>query len=176
MDKSSHLTDSRLFRTPSGEVIRILNDVDVEKTRTQLRQLREENYDSVAISLMHSYLYPDHEDKIATLAREEGFKYVTTSHDTAPVIKLIKRSASVSSEAYLYPNVRNYVNDFEAGFQVLPKRVDFMCSDGGLRSAQKFKGNEALLSGPAGGVVGIAQTCYDEAQGTAIIGFDMVQH
>lgn len=168
------MTDPALCRTASGEIIRILKEVDVEKTRAELRQLREEKYDSVAISLMHSYLYPDHEDQIAALAPEEGFKHVITSHETAPVIKLIKRSASVCSEAYLYPIVRDYVKDFEAGFQVLPQRVEFMCSDGGLKSAQKFRGNEALLSGPAGGVVGIAQTCYDEAQGTAIIAFDVV--
>lgn len=74
----------------------------------------------------------------------------------------------------MYPVIRNYIESFEEGFEKLPARVEFMCSDGGLREATKFKGNEALLSGPAGGVVGIARSCFDDEERTPIIGFDMV--
>lgn len=122
---------------------------------------------------MHSYLYPDHEEMTAAIAREVGFTYVTTSSETRPVIKFSQRSSSACSEAYLYPVIRRYVEGFESGFRQLPQRVEFMCSDGGLKEAQKFRGNEALLSGPAGGVVGIGKSCYDEEDGTPLIGFDM---
>lgn len=79
------------------------------------------------------------------------------------------------SEAYLTPIVRRYVEGFLSGFKIQPQRVDFMCSDGGLKHSEKFSGNAALLSGPAGGVVGIARSCYDPSEGTAVIGFDMVK-
>jgi 5-oxoprolinase (ATP-hydrolysing) len=173
IDKNAELTDSNLVRTKSGEIIRILKKVDVEGVCHQLRALRDEGYTSVAIAFMHSYLYPDHENLVASLAKRVGFKYITTSSETSPTIKYLQRSTSVCSEAYLYPVVRRYVENFEAGFKVLPRRVEFMCSDGGLKQSRKFKGNEALLSGPAGGVVGVAKACYDEEEGTAIIGFDM---
>lgn len=122
---------------------------------------------------MHAYVYPEHEDVVAGIAKEVGFKYITTSSSTSPNIKFLIRSNSTCSEAYLYPVIQRYVENFESGFEVLPQRVEFMCSDGGLKQAHKFRGNEALLSGPAGGVVGIARSCYDPEDGTAIIGFDM---
>lgn len=174
MDKDVELVDSDLVRTESGEIVRILKRIDEELVRTQLRALREKGYTSLAISLMHSYLFPHHEKIVAALAREEGFRYVTTSFETYPTIKYLHRSTSVCSEAYLYPIVRSYVQGFQAGFKVPPLRVDFMCSDGGLKQAEKYKGNEALLSGPAGGVVGAAHTCFDFTEGTPVIGFDMV--
>jgi 5-oxoprolinase (ATP-hydrolysing) len=173
-DKSVALTDPDLVRTASGEIIRILKRIDVEEVKTQLEGLRKDGYDSIAIAFMHSYLYPEHEKAVASVAREVGFQYVTTSAETSPAIKLLDRSNSCNSEAYLYPIVERYVNGFKSGFKVLPRRIEFMCSDGGLKEASKFRGNEALLSGPAGGVVGIAKSCYDENEGTPIIGFDMV--
>ncbi|KAF4538168.1 uncharacterized protein LTHEOB_10938 [Lasiodiplodia theobromae] len=154
MDKDVELVDPDLVRTESGEIVRILKRIDEELVRTQLRALREKGYTSLAISLMHSYLFPHHEKIVAALAREEGFRYVTTSFETYPTIKYLHRSTS-------------------AGFKVPPLRVDFMCSDGGLKQAEKYKGNEALLSGPAGGVVGAAHTCFDFTEGTPVIGFDM---
>ncbi|RSM06256.1 hypothetical protein CEP52_005820 [Fusarium oligoseptatum] len=136
-----------------------------------LQALRDDGYESIAISFMHSYLYPDHEEAVASIARKVGFKYVSTSNETSPTIKYLRRSTSVCSEAYLYPVVRQYVQDFESGFDKLPQRLEFMCSDGGLKESSKFKGNEALLSGPAGGVVGIVKSCYDGSN--PLIGFDM---
>ncbi|KAJ9148969.1 5-oxoprolinase (ATP-hydrolyzing) [Pleurostoma richardsiae] len=173
MDKKGELTDPDLVSTKSGEIIRVLKKVDVEEVRQQLQELLRDGYSSIAIAFMHSYLYPDHEELVASLAKEVGFKYVTTSTETRPVIKFSQRSSSVCSEAYLYPVIRRYVENFESGFEKLPQRVEFMCSDGGLKQAQKFRGNEALLSGPAGGVVGIGKACYDESEGTPLIGFDM---
>ncbi|KAL5343568.1 putative 5-oxoprolinase [Aspergillus crustosus] len=173
LDKTAKITDPTLIRTKSGEVIRVLEALDATVVREALLALKADGYESVAIAFLHSYLYPDHERQAALLAEEIGFRYVTTSSDICPVIKYLDRSSSVCSEAFLYPIVKQYITDFETGFSVLPKRVDFMCSDGGLRSASRFRGNEALLSGLAGGVVGIAKTCYDSSEGTPIIGFDM---
>ncbi|KAL2830482.1 Hydantoinase B/oxoprolinase-domain-containing protein [Aspergillus cavernicola] len=173
LDKRAEITDPALVRTTSGEIIRVLKPLDISAVRQTLLELKEEGYTSVAIALLHSYLFPDHERKVSSLAKELGFRYVTTSSEICPVIKYLDRSNSVCSEAFLYPIVKQYISDFETGFSVLPQRVDFMCSDGGLRSASKFRGNEALLSGPAGGVVGVARTCYDSEDGTPTIGFDM---
>lgn len=157
----------------SGEIIRILKDVNVDEVRAQLQGLLDEGYSSLAISLMHSYLYPDHEKSVAAIARDVGFKYISISSDTSPTIKYLRRSTSVCSEAYLYPVIRRYVENFEAGFEHLPNRVEFICSDGGLKQAGRFKGNEALLSGPAGVVVGIAKSCFDSNTREPLIGFDM---
>ncbi|KAN0099009.1 putative 5-oxoprolinase [Hyaloscypha variabilis] len=165
--------DPDLIRTASGEIVRILKKLDTEETRHLLRQLRAEGFNSVAVCFMHSHIFPDHEKHVISIAKEEGFEFTSASSDISPHIKILRRATSVCSEAYLYPIIRRYVDSFQAGFKVLPQKVEFMCSDGGLRPAQKFSGNEALLSGPAGGVVGIARSCYDRLEGTAIIGFDM---
>lgn len=87
---------------------------------------------------------------------------------------MLQRATAVCTDAYLSPIVRTYVADFLNGFAVSPQRVEFMSSDGGLRPAQKYTGNAALLSGPAGGVVGVAKSCYDLTDPKALIGFDMV--
>ncbi|KZL79982.1 hydantoinase b oxoprolinase [Colletotrichum incanum] len=178
---SSSLSDASvsstgdLVRTASGELIRILRRPDPETIRAQLRAVRDQGYTSLAICFMHAYLHPAHEDLVASIARspEFGFSFVTTSAATSPTIKFLNRSTSTCSEAYLYPVIQRYVDSFHSGFRVPPQRVDFMCSDGGLKAASKFRGNEALLSGPAGGVVGIARSCYDPEDGTPVIGFDM---
>lgn len=167
------LDDENLVRTASGEVIRILKRIDVDEVRNQLRDLKGQGYNSLAISFMHSYLFKDHEEQVARIARDIGFNFVTLSSEISPSIKLLNRSNSTCSEAYLYPVIRRYVEDFQSGFNVLPQNVEFMCSDGGLKQAKKFRGNEALVSGPAGGVVGIARSSFDEEARTPLIGFDM---
>lgn len=173
LDKHRELTDSDLVRTASGEVIRIIKSPTAELVRKQLQEIQREGYSSLAICFMHAYVYAEHEEMVAEIARDVGFKYVTTSSSTSPNIKFLIRSNSTCSEAYLYPVIQRYVQSFESGFETLPQSLEFMCSDGGLKQAHKFKGNEALLSGPAGGVVGIAKSCYSPGDGTAIIGFDM---
>ncbi|KAI9927070.1 hypothetical protein ASPWEDRAFT_33023 [Aspergillus wentii DTO 134E9] len=173
MDKKDSITDPALVRTASGEVIRIFKAPDESQVRQVLADVQSAGYTSLAISFMHSFLYPNHEDLVADIAREMGFEYITKASEISPTIKFLNRSSSVSSEAYLYPIVRDYVAAFQSGFEILPQRVEFMSSDGGLRQAAKFRGNEALLSGPAGGVVGIARTCFDEDGKTPLLGFDM---
>ncbi|CAI7630346.1 unnamed protein product [Penicillium glandicola] len=172
LDKAK-LTDPALVRTPSGELIRVLKALDPVEVREVLSGLQSAGYTSLVISFMHSYLYSSHEDQVAEIAQDMGFETVIKASEVSPVIKFLQRSSSASSEAYLYPIVRDYVKAFQTGFSVLPQRVEFMGSDGGLRQADKFRGNEALLSGPAGGVVGIARTCFDAVEGTPVLGFDM---
>ncbi|KAK7415546.1 hypothetical protein QQX98_005792 [Neonectria punicea] len=173
LDKEAALKDANLVQTHSGEIIRVLQRPEPATVRQQLQELRSKGYTSLAVSFMHAYLYPDHENLVAELAHEVGFTYVTTSSSTSPSIKYVTRSNSTCSEAYLYPVIKRYINSFEGGFRILPQRVEFMCSDGGLKESRKFRGNEALLSGPAGGIVGTARACFDADDGTPVIGFDM---
>lgn len=133
MEETDSPSDPALVHTDTGTIIRIINPIHVTETRKQLRALREKGYISLAICLIHSYLFPDHEKVVADLARQEGFKYVTTFIDANPTIKYLRRSTSVCSEAYLHPIVQGYVQSFQSGFKILPRRVDFMCSDSGLR-------------------------------------------
>jgi 5-oxoprolinase (ATP-hydrolysing) len=172
-DKSRELTDPALVRTSSGEIVRVLKPLDLKEVRNTLEDLKLRGFTSLAISFMHSYIFPDHERQVADLAREMDFAYVVASAINSPVIKLLTRSNAASTEAYLGPIIQAYVENFQAGFNILPNRVEFICSDGSLRNANKFGGNDALLSGPAGGVVGIAKSCYDSKDQTPIIGFDM---
>ncbi|WKT50691.1 Hydantoinase B/oxoprolinase [Fusarium oxysporum f. sp. vasinfectum] len=164
--------DANLVKTPSGEVIRIFKRPDEIVVRQQLETLLEQGYTSLAVCFMHAYIFPDHEKMVARIAKKVGFQFVTISSETSPAINFLRRSNSTCSEAYLYPIIRRYINNFQAGFKIPPQRVEFMCSDGGLKQADKFRGNEALLSGPAGGVVGTAK-CFDVDEGTPVIGFDM---
>ncbi|KAF5985504.1 5-oxoprolinase [Fusarium bulbicola] len=164
--------DADLVKTPSGEVIRILKKPDEQIVRQQLEALLEQGYTSLAACFRHAYIYPDHENMVAQIANEIGFQFVTISSKTSRAINFLRRSNSTCSEAYLYPIIRRYIDNFHAGFQVPPQRVEFMCSDGGLKQANKFRGNEALLSGPAGGVVGAAKG-FDDDERTPLIGFDM---
>lgn len=116
----------------------------------------------------------DHEKLVGDLAAEEGFESISLSSEVSPLIKMLQRATAVCTDAYLSPIVHTYVEDFLSGFEVPPQRVEFMSSDGGLRPAQNYTGNAALLSGPAGGVVGVARSCYDLEDPKALIGFDMV--
>ncbi|KAL1601734.1 hypothetical protein SLS60_006649 [Paraconiothyrium brasiliense] len=173
LDKNRDLTDPALVRTKSNEIVRILKPIDLNEVQSVLKDLRAQGFTSLAISFMHSYIYPDHEIQVSNLAKELGFTYVVSSSQNSPMINLLRRTNSALSEAYLGPIVQKYVEDLQAGFEVLPTRLDFICSDGSLRDAGRFGGNDALLSGPAGGVVGIAKSCYDPGDATPIIGFDM---
>lgn len=166
--------DPSLVKTISGEVVRILQPLDIQSTRASLRDLRDRGFTSVAICYLHSHIFPDHERLTAQLAQEEGFESISWSAEISPRIKILPRVTGVCTDAYLSPIVRAYVNGFLESFDNPPQRVDFISSDGGLRKAQLYSGNAALLSGPAGGVVGIARSCYDLHDPRALIGFDMV--
>lgn len=180
--------DKELVRGMSGETVRVMKRPDHEKVRTQLKQVYDQGIRSIAVCLMHGYTFPDHEALIGKIAKEVGFSHISLSHELMPMIKLVPRATSVCADAYLTPTIRKYIDGFQAGFEgglgtrsvqheEGPKgaRCEFMQSDGGLVDVDNFTGLKAILSGPAGGVVGYAITSYDENTKTPVIGFDMVQ-
>jgi 5-oxoprolinase (ATP-hydrolysing) len=149
----------------------VLVPLDEAQARAELAAVRDAGIDSLAIVLMHGWAYPGHEARLAAVARELGFAQVSVSHEVAPLIKLIGRGDTTVVDAYLSPVLRRYVERVAAG---LPAGTDlhFMQSNGGLAEARAFGGKDAILSGPAGGVVGMvaASASHD---GKHLIGFDM---
>jgi 5-oxoprolinase (ATP-hydrolysing) len=133
---------------------------------------------AVAIVFMHAYAFPEHEKQAAALARELGFTQVSVSHEISPLIKIVGRGDTTVADAYLSPILRRYVEKVadalganNSGGGHSPK-ILFMASSGGLKSADLFQGRDAILSGPAGGVVGMAETARI-AGFEKVIGFDM---
>jgi 5-oxoprolinase (ATP-hydrolysing) len=160
-----------------GEVVRPL---DLESVRRELAAARESGIASVAIVLMHGYRFPQHEQALARLAGELEFRQVSVSHEVCPLMKLVSRGDTTVVDAYLSPILRRYVEQVEgelgnessgADPRALP-RLQFMQSNGGLTDAHLFQGKDAILSGPAGGIVGAVEVSrlagFDK-----IIGFDM---
>jgi 5-oxoprolinase (ATP-hydrolysing) len=144
---------------------------DLAVVRGELEKLKHDGIKSIAILFMHGYRYPAHEQQVAKLARELGFAQVSVSHEVSPLIKLVGRGDTTVVDAYLSPILRRYVKQVgdELGAHA---RLMFMMSSGGLTSADLFQGKDAILSGPAGGVVGMVQTGV-AAGFKKIIGFDM---
>ena len=149
----------------------VLVPLDATQAREALIAVRAAGTDALAIVLMHGWRHTEHEARLAAIARELGFTQVTVSHEVAPLIKLIGRGDTTVVDAYLSPVLRRYVDRVATG---LPDGTDlhFMQSNGGLAEATAFRGKDAILSGPAGGVVGMvaasAPHCADR-----LIGFDM---
>jgi len=135
---------------------------------------KTDGINAVAIVFMHAYRYPEHERLIAALARDMGFAQVSVSHEVSPLIKLVGRGDTTVVDAYLSPILRRYVarvdQDLDARHSAA--RLMFMMSSGGLTAAELFQGKDAILSGPAGGVVGMAETGR-QAGFDRLIGFDM---
>ena len=149
----------------------ILEPLDEGMCREALQRAFADGMRSVAIVLMHGYRYPAHEQRLAVLARDLGFTQVSTSGETSALMKLIGRGDTTVADAYLSPILRRYVDGVsrELGADV---PLSFMQSNGGLISATRFQGKDAILSGPAGGIVGMASTA--QAAGfDHVIGFDM---
>ncbi|KAF4898729.1 hypotheticall protein, partial [Colletotrichum viniferum] len=169
-------SDDALVKGFTGEPVRILKRPDIEVIREQLRHLQTEGFNSLAICFIHSYLYPNHEDQVAELARSMGFE-VSVSSELQPTIRMVSRGNSATADAYLSPLIRRYVENFgsvfKGGLDAVAGKLLFMQSDGGLCLWQKFSGLRAILSGPAGGVIGFARSCYDPDDKVPVIGFDM---
>lgn len=177
---------SELVMGLSGEAVRILERPDEQKIRRQLQKVYDNGIRSIAVCLMHAYTFPDHEAMIGKVAKEIGFQHVSLSSELMPMIKLVSRATSVCADAYLTPAIKKYIDGFQRGFEGglgtesvkheagdKGARCEFMQSDGGLVDVEKFTGLKAILSGPAGGVVGYAITSYDPDTKIPVIGFDM---
>src|ERR1700743_2766790 len=159
---------------------RVLADGVVEKApdlaavRRDLEAAKKRGFDALAIVFMHGYRYPEHERQAAQLARDIGFGQVSVSHECSPLIKLVGRGDTTVVDAYLSPILARYVAQVEKDLDARRSkaRLMFMMSSGGLTAAELFQGKDAILSGPAGGVVGMAQTGHEAGAGR-LIGFDM---
>ncbi|MBM3560361.1 MAG: 5-oxoprolinase, partial [Alphaproteobacteria bacterium] len=148
----------------------VLVPFDADAARLALSTAYAAGIRSVAIVLMHAYRYPHHELACAAIAREIGFTQVSLSHVASPLIKLVGRGDTTVVDAYLSPILRRYVDRVAA--ELGDVNLQFMQSNGGLTDARLFQGKDAILSGPAGGIVGAAETAK-RAGFDRIIGFDM---
>jgi 5-oxoprolinase (ATP-hydrolysing) len=148
----------------------VLKPLDEAATRAALKDARASGITSIAIVLMHGYRFSQHESRVAAIARETGFRQISLSHEVSPLMKLVGRGDTTVVDAYLSPVLEDYVE--RVSRHTGSVRLMFMQSSGGLAEAQHFRGKDAILSGPAGGIVGAVKTC--EAVGEhKVIGFDM---
>jgi 5-oxoprolinase (ATP-hydrolysing) len=142
-----------------------LRGPDLEALGPKLRQARADGIDALAVVCLHSYLYPAHEREIGKLAEHVDFPHISLSSEVSPLMKLVPRGDTTVVDAYLSPVLRRYVN--QVADQLRGVRLMFMQSNGGLAEAGHFRGKDAILSGPAGGIVGMARM-------SALAGFDHV--
>ena len=155
-----------------GEVLQALDEAAVTQA---LQHAYEQGLRAIAIAFMHGYHYPAHEQRCAELAAQVGFTQISTSHAVSPLIKLVARGDTTVVDAYLSPILRRYVEQVRDALgteQGHCEQLLFMQSNGGLTDADLFQGKDAILSGPAGGVVGMARTAT-AAGFERVIGFDM---
>ncbi|MFQ6547770.1 hydantoinase B/oxoprolinase family protein [Aestuariibius sp. 2305UL40-4] len=151
--------------------------LEAEALRPELEAARADGIDAVAIVLMHSWKNPDHEAALAKMVRGMGFTQVSVSHEVSPLVKLVGRGDTTVVDAYLSPILGRYVARVAGALGATPATEDgptlqFMMSSGGMTAAERFQGKDAILSGPAGGVVGMVETAGD-AGFEKVIGFDM---
>lgn len=153
----------------------VLETLDEAAVTEALARVQASGIRSVAVALMHAWRAPAHEARIGQIAREMGFPQVSLSHETSPLIKLVGRGDTTVVDAYLSPILRRYIDRVSAALgrpEEGGPRLMFMQSNGGLTAADLFQGKDSILSGPAGGVVGMARS--GEAAGfDRLIGFDM---
>jgi 5-oxoprolinase (ATP-hydrolysing) len=150
-----------------GDVVQAL---DEGRLREQLQAAFDAGLRSVAIVFLHGYRFTAHEQAAARIAREVGFTQVSTSHQTSPMMKFVSRGDTTVVDAYLSPILRRYVE--QVAGEMPGVKIFFMQSSGGLTDAHAFQGKDAILSGPAGGIVGMARTA-ELAGMERVIGFDM---
>ncbi len=150
---------------------RVLTPLDADAARAAFQAAFDGGLRAIAIVLMHGYRYTEHEATLAEIARKIGFTQISVSHRLGPLIKLIGRGDTTVVDAYLSPVLAGYIDSL-SGALGSDARVLFMQSNGGLVAGDAFHGKDAILSGPAGGIVGMAATAR-EAGFDRVIGFDM---
>ena len=163
------MTDERICADGTVQI-----PIDLEAARASFQTAFGEGLRSIAIVLMHGYKFPQHEQALEQIAREIGFTQISVSHEVSPLSKIVARGDTTIVDAYLTPILRNYIDRISGAFaeEQKPGQILFMQSSGGLADAGKFRGRDAILSGPAGGIVGCVHTAklagFDK-----VIGFDM---
>jgi 5-oxoprolinase (ATP-hydrolysing) len=148
----------------------VLQPLDEAALATALHEARAQGFKAVAIVLLHAYRYPAHEVAAARVARDAGFTQVSVSHEVSPLARIVPRGETTVADAYLSPVLGRYVDRLRAPLR--DTRLLFMQSNGGLAEAERFRGRDSVLSGPAGGVVGMAAAGL-RAGRERLIGFDM---
>ncbi|MCJ0764059.1 hydantoinase B/oxoprolinase family protein [Variovorax terrae] len=163
----SEVVEARERLGAHGEVLQPLEEAPL---KAALEAAHARGLRSVAIVFMHGYRYVEHEKAAKRLALEAGFTQVSTSHETSPMMKFVSRGDTTVVDAYLSPILRRYVE--QVAGEMPGVKLFFMQSSGGLTDARAFQGKDAILSGPAGGIVGMARTAALAGQ-EKVIGFDM---
>ncbi|HZW60134.1 MAG TPA: hydantoinase B/oxoprolinase family protein, partial [Woeseiaceae bacterium] len=154
-----------------GEVLRPLDET---AARALLAELHRAGFRALAICLLHGYRHPAHERRLAALAAAAGFTQISVSHDVEPLVKFVSRAETTLADAYLTPVLQGYIERLRAalGTSFAPRRLMFMQSSGGLVDAAHFRGKDSILSGPAGGVVGMVEAAASAGL-ERLVGFDM---
>ena len=150
-----------------GKIIIPFNETS---TKNQLELIRDKNISSLAIVLMHAWKNKEHELRIAEIARSIGFNHVAISHEIMPIIKILGRGQTTLIDAYLSPILLDYISALKKETGGIP--LEFMQSSGGLTNAESFRGKDAVMSGPSGGVIATAKISTLNGM-TEAIGFDM---
>jgi 5-oxoprolinase (ATP-hydrolysing) len=150
-----------------GQVVRALDRAALTE---KLHAARDQGFTSVAIAFMHADLDPAHELAAGGIAESLGFPFVSLSHEVSPLPRFVPRAETTVADAYLTPVLQSYVQRVASSVAGAP--LYFMTSSGGLVRAEAFRGKDAVVSGPAGGVVGVARTA-EQAGAAAVLGFDM---
>ncbi|KAJ4978030.1 hypothetical protein NE237_008810 [Protea cynaroides] len=174
LDNEEHDPNSSI-KGISGDLIRVVKPFDEETLRPSLKALLDKGISSLAVVLMHSYTFPQHEILVERLALSLGFRHVSLSSILSPMVRAVPRGLTASVDAYLTPVIKEYLSGFVSRFDERLGKVNvlFMQSDGGLAPESRFSGHKAILSGPAGGVVGYSQTLFGLETMKPLIGFDM---
>ncbi|KAG5583921.1 hypothetical protein H5410_044355 [Solanum commersonii] len=159
----------------SGELVKVVKPLDEEALKPLLNALLQKGISCLAVVFLHSYTYPDHEMLLEKLALSLGFRHVSISSALTPMVRAVPRGFTASVDAYLTPVIKEYLSGFMSKFDEGQGKLNvlFMQSDGGLAPENRFSGHKAILSGPAGGVVGYSQTLFGIETDKALIGFDM---
>ncbi|XP_003967906.2 5-oxoprolinase isoform X1 [Takifugu rubripes] len=165
----------RIVTGSTGESLEVWRELNLDQVERDLKGVLSRGITSLAVLLLHSYTWSDHEKAVGALARRLGFTQVSLSSEVMPMVRAVPRGYTVCADAYLTPKIHQYLKGFTSGFKDGLKDVDvlFMQSDGGLTPMNQFCGSRAVLSGPAGGVVGYAITSYKQMEKKPVIGFDM---
>ncbi|MFC5478362.1 hydantoinase B/oxoprolinase family protein [Massilia suwonensis] len=150
-----------------GEIVR---ELDAARARADLQAVYDSGTRALAIVFMHGYRHTQHETEVARIAREIGFTQISVSHEVSPMMKLVARGDTTVVDAYLSPILRRYVD--QVASELPGVHLQFMQSNGGLTDARAFQGKDSILSGPAGGIVGMVRASR-LAGFERIIGFDM---
>ena len=174
-DEDASAVEGNIVEAITGDRLAVIRPLDTAAIKSDLKAVYDRGIRSLAVVLMHAYAWPDHEQTIGRLAQEIGFTQISLSSKVMPRVKLVARGDTTMVDAYLNPHIRTYLDSFKHGFKdgLAHTGLLFMQSDGGLAGADGFTGSRAILSGPAGGVVGYAMTTFDAEKKQPVIGFDM---